>query len=63
MTVTHVPATTRAEELHEILLSDGALVARSRSSHALVRHPLILDVAGRLLDRAQSYQLHLTQVI
>jgi ectoine hydroxylase-related dioxygenase (phytanoyl-CoA dioxygenase family) len=41
----------------------GALVARSPSSHALVRHPLVLAAAGRLLDRAQNFQLHLTQVI
>ncbi len=41
----------------------GALIARSPSSHALVQHPLVLDVTGRLLDRAQSFQLHLTQVI
>jgi len=41
----------------------GALIARSPSSHALIQHPLILDVTGRLLHRAQSYQLHLTQVI
>jgi ectoine hydroxylase-related dioxygenase (phytanoyl-CoA dioxygenase family) len=41
----------------------GALVARSPSSHALVRHPLVLAATGRLLDRAQNYQLHLTQVI
>ena len=41
----------------------GALVARSPASHDLVRHPLILDVAGRLLDRAKNFQLHLTQII
>jgi hypothetical protein len=41
----------------------GALVARSPSSHALIQHSLILDVTGRLLHRAQSYQLHLTQMI
>ncbi len=41
----------------------GALVARSTSSHELIRHPLVLDVTGRLLHRAKSYQLHLTQVI
>jgi ectoine hydroxylase-related dioxygenase (phytanoyl-CoA dioxygenase family) len=41
----------------------GALIARSPSSRALIQHPLILDVTGRLLDRAQSYQLHLTQMI
>jgi hypothetical protein len=41
----------------------GALVARSPSSHAVVRHPLVLDVTGRLLHRARSFQLHLTQTI
>ena len=41
----------------------GALVARSPSSRELIQHPTILDVTGKLLDRAQSYQLHLTQVI
>lgn len=41
----------------------GALVARSPASRELVQHPLILGVAGRLLDRAMSYQLHLTQLI
>jgi ectoine hydroxylase-related dioxygenase (phytanoyl-CoA dioxygenase family) len=41
----------------------GALVARSPASHELVQHPLILDVATKLLDRARSYQLHLTQTI
>jgi ectoine hydroxylase-related dioxygenase (phytanoyl-CoA dioxygenase family) len=41
----------------------GALVARSPASHELIRHPLILDVTGRLLHRASSFQLHLTQTI
>ena len=41
----------------------GALVARSPSSHELVQHPTILGVAEKLLHRAQSFQLHLTQVI
>lgn len=41
----------------------GALVARSPASHSLIRHPLVLDVTGRLLHRARSYQLHLTQII
>jgi ectoine hydroxylase-related dioxygenase (phytanoyl-CoA dioxygenase family) len=41
----------------------GALVARSPSSHALIQHPSILGVTARLLHRAQSFQLHLTQVI
>jgi hypothetical protein len=41
----------------------GALVARSPASRELVQHPLVLGVAGKLLDRAQSFQLHLTQII
>jgi hypothetical protein len=41
----------------------GALVARSPASRELIQHPTILEVTGKLLDRAQSYQLHLTQVI
>ena len=41
----------------------GALVARSSASHRLVRHPLVLDVTGRLLHRARAFQLHLTQLI
>ena len=41
----------------------GALIARSPSSHELIQHPTILEVTAKLLDRAQSYQLHLTQVI
>ncbi len=41
----------------------GALIARSPSSHELIQHPTILGVTERLLHRAQSFQLHLTQVI
>ncbi len=41
----------------------GAIVARSASSHQLVQHETILDVTARLLHRAKSYQLHLTQTI
>jgi ectoine hydroxylase-related dioxygenase (phytanoyl-CoA dioxygenase family) len=41
----------------------GALIARSPASHELIQHPTILEVTAKLLDRAQSYQLHLTQVI
>ena len=41
----------------------GALIARSPSSHALILHPTVLGVTERLLHRAQSFQLHLTQVI
>lgn len=41
----------------------GALVARSPSSHQLIQHPTILGVTEKLLHRAKSFQLHLTQVI
>jgi ectoine hydroxylase-related dioxygenase (phytanoyl-CoA dioxygenase family) len=41
----------------------GALIARSPSSHELIQQPTILAVTEQLLDRAQTYQLHLTQVI
>jgi len=41
----------------------GALIARSPSSHELIQHPSILGVTEKLLHRAQSFQLHLTQVI
>jgi len=41
----------------------GALIARSPSSRELVTHPLILDVTGRLLHQASSFQVHLTQII
>ncbi len=41
----------------------GALIGRSPSSHALIQHPTILAVTEKLLHRAQSFQLHLTQVI
>ncbi len=106
MTITHVPADTSAEAIHEILTRDGALViddlasaesidaitaemapfveatpngsddfsgrttkrtgaliARSPSSRDLVTHPLILDVAGRLMHQASTFQVHLTQLI
>jgi len=41
----------------------GALIARSPASRELIQHPLVLDVTGRLLDRATNYQLHLSQTI
>ena len=106
MSVVHLPNTASTDQIHEVLLRDGALiiddladvelidritsemrpyidatppgsdefsgrntrrtgalVARSPASHELIQHPMILDVTARLLERAQSYQLHLTQVI
>jgi ectoine hydroxylase-related dioxygenase (phytanoyl-CoA dioxygenase family) len=41
----------------------GGLVARSEAARDLVTHPLVLDVAGRLLHQATAFQLHLTQII
>jgi ectoine hydroxylase-related dioxygenase (phytanoyl-CoA dioxygenase family) len=41
----------------------GALIARSAASRGLVQHPLVLDVARRLLHQASNIQLHLTQTI
>ncbi len=41
----------------------GALVARSPASRELVQHPVVLDVTGRLLEKAKNFQLHLTQTI
>jgi len=106
MTLVHLPPSAPADEIHEVLARDGALVidrlaptelidditaemaphvdatpsgsddfsgrttqrtgaliARSPASRELVQHPLILDVAGRLLHQAKAYQVHLTQII
>ena len=41
----------------------GGLVARSPRCRELVMHPLMLGTAGKLLEHASSFQLHLTQVI
>jgi ectoine hydroxylase-related dioxygenase (phytanoyl-CoA dioxygenase family) len=41
----------------------GALIARSPSSHELIQHPTILGVTEKLLHKAQSFQIHLTQTI
>jgi ectoine hydroxylase-related dioxygenase (phytanoyl-CoA dioxygenase family) len=41
----------------------GGLIARSATARDLVRHPLALATAKRVLHRAKSFQLHLTQVI
>lgn len=41
----------------------GGLVARSPLCRELVMHPMATGVAGKLLEHATSYQLHLTQVI
>lgn len=41
----------------------GALIARCPSARRLVADPLVLDVIGRFLDRASTFQIHLTQLI
>jgi len=41
----------------------GALIARCPSARRLVADPLVLDVVGRFLDRASTFQIHLTQLI
>ncbi|HEX9258254.1 MAG TPA: phytanoyl-CoA dioxygenase family protein [Acidimicrobiales bacterium] len=104
--VRHLPSTAASEDIHDVLLSEGAvivddlvdvplvarvreelapfievtpfgsdgfagrrtrrtgaLVARSPACRELVRNALVLDVAGRLLHKAVSFQLHLTQAI
>jgi len=41
----------------------GALIARCPAVRPLVTHPTVLDVVGRFLHQATSFQLHLTQLI
>jgi ectoine hydroxylase-related dioxygenase (phytanoyl-CoA dioxygenase family) len=41
----------------------GSMIARSPASRALVMNPLALATAGKLLHKASTFQLHLTQVI
>ena len=41
----------------------GALIARCPSARRLVADALVLDVVGRFLDRASTFQIHLTQLI
>jgi len=41
----------------------GALIARCPAARRLVADPLVLDVVGRFLDRASTFQVHLTQLI
>lgn len=41
----------------------GSLIERVPASRRLVTDPLVLDVAGRLLAHATTFQLHLTQAI
>lgn len=51
------------DHLGKMTRRTGALVARSRASHALIRHPTILATVSAFLDHASAYQLMLTQVI
>lgn len=41
----------------------GGLIARSPTCRDLVMHPLVLAAVGTVLERATTFQLHLTQVI
>jgi ectoine hydroxylase-related dioxygenase (phytanoyl-CoA dioxygenase family) len=41
----------------------GALIARSPAARELVMNPLAIATAGRFLQHASTFQLHLTQVI
>ncbi len=41
----------------------GALIARSATCRELIMHPLILAAVGETLRHANSFQLHLTQLI
>jgi ectoine hydroxylase-related dioxygenase (phytanoyl-CoA dioxygenase family) len=41
----------------------GALVARCPTARELIMQPLVVDVVGRFLSRATTFQLHLTQII
>ncbi len=41
----------------------GGLIARSPTAREVVMHPLVRDVANRLLHQATKIQLHLTQII
>jgi ectoine hydroxylase-related dioxygenase (phytanoyl-CoA dioxygenase family) len=41
----------------------GSLIERAPSTRPLIMHPLVLDVTGKLLGHATTFQLHLTQSI
>ncbi|WP_022962004.1 phytanoyl-CoA dioxygenase family protein [Halopseudomonas pelagia] len=41
----------------------GAMIARSETSRELIMNPLVIGVAGKHLQSASTFQLHLTQVI
>ncbi len=41
----------------------GSLIERAPSTRPLITHPLVLDITGKLLGHATTFQLHLTQAI
>ncbi|MEN2978276.1 phytanoyl-CoA dioxygenase family protein [Tistrella bauzanensis] len=41
----------------------GAMIARSPAARELIMNPTALGAAGRLLEKATTFQLHLTQII
>ena len=41
----------------------GSLIARSSTSHQLIRHPTVLAVAKKHLEKSTTFHLHLTQII
>jgi ectoine hydroxylase-related dioxygenase (phytanoyl-CoA dioxygenase family) len=41
----------------------GAMIARSPAARELIMNPTVLGAAGKLLAKATSFQLHLTQII
>jgi len=41
----------------------GSLIERAPTTRPLITHPLILEVTGKLLGHATTFQLHLTQAI
>lgn len=41
----------------------GSLIARSKASHALIQHPLVLAACKGVMKKATRFQLQLTQII
>ena len=41
----------------------GSLIERAPTTRPLITHPLILEITGKLLGHATTFQLHLTQAI
>ena len=78
MPVRHFPSTSSADEMRPYMEATavgpddfagrrtrrtGGLIARSVTSRDLVMNPLVLNVVGKVLGHATSFQLHLTQII